>query len=102
MFFFFFSSRRRHTRCYRDWSSDVCSSDLRAEDQPADLGLLSPVLRVLDQNQLVADGPGLEHVRAGSRRVAETVRTVEMHNATLDMGSIGVVLLQRLRARDAG
>src|SRR3989442_12248657 len=27
--FFFFSSRRRHTRCGRDWSSDVCSSDLR-------------------------------------------------------------------------
>src|SRR5687768_17802484 len=28
VFFFFFSSRRRHTRCSRDWSSDVCSSDL--------------------------------------------------------------------------
>src|SRR2546429_5407254 len=28
-FFFFFSSRRRHTRCSRDWSSDVCSSDLQ-------------------------------------------------------------------------
>src|SRR5437660_2774149 len=27
-FFFFFSSRRRHTRWPRDWSSDVCSSDL--------------------------------------------------------------------------
>src|SRR5690349_24247723 len=27
--FFFFSSRRRHTRSLRDWSSDVCSSDLR-------------------------------------------------------------------------
>src|SRR5699024_12817063 len=26
--FFFFSSRRRHTRSKRDWSSDVCSSDL--------------------------------------------------------------------------
>src|SRR2546429_4786325 len=26
---FFFSSRRRHTRCSRDWSSDVCSSDLK-------------------------------------------------------------------------
>src|SRR5207248_7119020 len=26
---FFFSSRRRHTRSYGDWSSDVCSSDLR-------------------------------------------------------------------------
>src|SRR2546429_3009255 len=30
LFFFFFSSRRRHTRCSRDWSSDVCSSDLVA------------------------------------------------------------------------
>src|SRR5690606_40966722 len=28
-FFFFFSSRRRHTRFSRDWSSDVCSSDLQ-------------------------------------------------------------------------
>src|SRR5437868_8645009 len=28
-FFFFFSSRRRHTRSKRDWSSDVCSSDLK-------------------------------------------------------------------------
>src|SRR5207249_5567282 len=27
--YFFFSSRRRHTRSKRDWSSDVCSSDLR-------------------------------------------------------------------------
>src|SRR3712207_8293649 len=26
---FFFSSRRRHTRYWRDWSSDVCSSDLK-------------------------------------------------------------------------
>src|SRR3712207_9406877 len=30
--FFFFSSRRRHTRYWRDWSSDVCSSDLRGLD----------------------------------------------------------------------
>src|SRR2546429_4864362 len=29
--FFFFSSRRRHTRCSRDWSSDVCSSDLKVD-----------------------------------------------------------------------
>src|SRR5699024_11812690 len=28
---FFFSSRRRHTRSKRDWSSDVCSSDLSAQ-----------------------------------------------------------------------
>src|SRR5258705_1351881 len=31
--FFFFSSRRRHTRCLSDWSSDVCSSDLRTTVQ---------------------------------------------------------------------
>src|SRR5206468_8431516 len=31
--FFFFSSRRRHTRSDRDWSSDVCSSDL-SDDAP--------------------------------------------------------------------
>src|SRR5256884_9040018 len=35
-FFFFFSSRRRHTRCSRDWSSDVCSSDLQLKDQLGD------------------------------------------------------------------
>src|SRR5690554_7492022 len=32
-FFFFFSSRRRHTRCGRDWSSDVCSSDLGLDEK---------------------------------------------------------------------
>src|SRR5207248_4535888 len=31
-YLFFFSSRRRHTRSYGDWSSDVCSSDLAAMD----------------------------------------------------------------------
>src|SRR5947209_15800379 len=31
--FFFFSSRRRHTRYWRDWSSDVCSSDLEVVDE---------------------------------------------------------------------
>src|SRR5690606_40359995 len=32
--YFFFSSRRRHTRFSRDWSSDVCSSDLLADEPP--------------------------------------------------------------------
>src|SRR5690606_40508539 len=38
---FFFSSRRRHTRFSRDWSSDVCSSDLRSDV----LGALTEVHR---------------------------------------------------------
>src|SRR5256712_14103101 len=36
MFFFFFSSRRRHTRSDRDWSSDVCSSDLEMPGEQFD------------------------------------------------------------------
>src|SRR5690349_22966253 len=37
--YFFFSSRRRHTRSLRDWSSDVCSSDLAARlERLADAG----------------------------------------------------------------
>src|SRR5262249_59853595 len=49
VFFFFFSSRRRHTRLVSDWSSDVCSSDLRGL---AD-GLPPPAHRAL-----AAGGPG--------------------------------------------
>src|SRR5215813_246430 len=48
-FFFFFSSRRRHTRCGRDWSSDVCSSDLTAEvlrEEVACPGTRHPMPRV--------------------------------------------------------
>src|SRR2546429_7230579 len=47
---FFFSSRRRHTRCSRDWSSDVCSSDLDSR--------LGQSLRVSSKRALV-DGLGL-------------------------------------------
>src|SRR5690606_39672953 len=47
-FFFFFSSRRRHTRFSRDWSSDVCSSDLtnanfRVEQVNASGACVAPV-----------------------------------------------------------
>src|SRR3712207_7589195 len=44
--FVFFSSRRRHTRYWRDWSSDVCSSDLEALDQQtAVAGVLQAISR---------------------------------------------------------
>src|SRR5699024_11356685 len=45
--FFFFSSRRRHTRSKRDWSSDVCSSDLLLTN-----GRLSPVVYLSMQRML--------------------------------------------------
>src|SRR5690606_40829806 len=45
IFRFFFSSRRRHTRFSRDWSSDVCSSDLGGADPQAEV-LARPVAEV--------------------------------------------------------
>src|SRR6266536_1949479 len=42
IFFFFFSSRRRHTRSTRDWSSDVCSSDLLSAGVRLDVDVLGP------------------------------------------------------------
>src|SRR2546422_2111427 len=51
-FFFFFSSRRRHTRCSRDWSSDVCSSDLAVNQINAKRGIRGRKLelRVVDDS----------------------------------------------------
>src|SRR5699024_11828586 len=50
---FFFSSRRRHTRSKRDWSSDVCSSDLlsRLHITERDLPVTSLILREVDEIQ---------------------------------------------------
>src|SRR5450830_1992676 len=69
--FFFFSSRRRHTRSKRDWSSDVCSSDLRLGERAEALDELAldphhpprvtvhPVgLVATGQQALVAGRPG--------------------------------------------
>src|SRR6266496_5164029 len=52
LFFFFFSSRRRHTRSLRDWSSDVCSSDLELGEAlrlPVDQGRHPELLREAPQ-----------------------------------------------------
>src|SRR3989442_15304765 len=58
--FFFFSSRRRHTRCGRDWSSDVCSSDLKLAKNS--LLLLTPSLDtkvIRNRLKLSIDGKGI-------------------------------------------
>src|SRR5256884_5650977 len=58
---FFFSSRRRHTRCSRDWSSDVCSSDLIQEGLGRDKGYeyartRNPTREVLERNVAALEG----------------------------------------------
>src|SRR5579872_5535038 len=72
---FFFSSRRRHTRCGRDWSSDVCSSDLsrRQEVPPERLDLADGGE---GRNRFIGQafsetGPGAELEYVGDRRVVE-------------------------------
>src|SRR5690606_40910003 len=56
---FFFSSRRRHTRFSRDWSSDVCSSDLHPGDRRLGAGGGQVRLGVQLARGLDALGPGL-------------------------------------------
>src|SRR5207249_6232405 len=58
--YFFFSSRRRHTRSKRDWSSDVCSSDLSAAGKPLVLALAHDPLHVLLRQFQVLEQHALE------------------------------------------
>src|SRR5690625_7283481 len=50
--FFFFSSRRRHTRWPRDWSSDVCSSDLHFFKHRSNGCMVVEIGRNEDKNKL--------------------------------------------------
>src|SRR5258707_1879462 len=63
---FFFSSRRRHTRYWRDWSSDVCSSDLHDGSET-----MTTMLTVCDYTRngpqwLLRRSTGQVHERGGS------------------------------------
>src|SRR5207248_5008588 len=51
---FFFSSRRRHTRSYGDWSSDVCSSDLLFVGREKSIQALDVAMRTDKRIMLVA------------------------------------------------
>src|SRR5256884_2560572 len=69
--FFFFSSRRRHTRCSRDWSSDVCSSDLTTlrdgEQAPGNSVTAEEKLRLARQ----LDTLGVDVIEAGFPSASE-------------------------------
>src|SRR6185295_5361699 len=63
LLFFFFSSRRRHTRYWRDWSSDVCSSDL-------------PARLVPDENLSLQDGAIAPWARGDKKLVKEALTSL--------------------------
>src|SRR3712207_7010502 len=67
---FFFSSRRRHTRYWRDWSSDVCSSDLimsylAARTSRVKLGTGAVILPWNDPLRVVEKAIMLDHMSQG-------------------------------------
>src|SRR5947199_1819264 len=66
--YFFFSSRRRHTRCLSDWSSDVCSSDL-----PLESGWLTQGPKVAAFEKAFAVRHGVTHA------IATTSCTTALH-----------------------
>src|SRR2546422_2258499 len=72
---FFFSSRRRHTRCSRDWSSDVCSSDLEVDGAARAHQLL--VLRI-GSRELELLGGALPQRLVLGRRVGEGRQAVRV------------------------
>src|SRR5438445_3478143 len=78
LFFFFFSSRRRHTRYWRDWSSDVCSSDLGEEskghdDEPQPAQATELVLRDRESDRRARQEQEPEE-RSEERRVGKECR----------------------------
>src|SRR5690606_39540744 len=90
-FYFFFSSRRRHTRFSRDWSSDVCSSDLvgdgAAENPEAgwsggfDVVLGNPPwerVKLKDKQFFASRAPELAAARSEERRVGKGCRPREL------------------------
>src|SRR5207248_6340231 len=83
---FFFSSRRRHTRSYGDWSSDVCSSDLLL-----DLG--EPALELRDELTQVGVGTrGSEVVLRLAPLDGELVRPLELLQPAPDVGRLAMVV----------
>src|ERR1035438_9416181 len=76
--FFFFSSRRRHTRCLSDWSSDVCSSDLERLDAA---GVEERLALLVELRNGGRDSPIRDHVavqvEADSQALREAVGGVE-------------------------
>src|SRR3712207_8385920 len=83
--FFFFSSRRRHTRYWRDWSSDVCSSDLVG----AGLGICGAVLQSLLLNPL-AD-PFVLGISSGASTGAVVIGVFGLGGSALGLSRGGFV-----------
>src|SRR5690554_7462834 len=83
---FFFSSRRRHTRCGRDWSSDVCSSDLGPMwDQEEVHEIYRRWRRVLDSYNPGGD-PGADRILCAEAWLPSLARTMRFRSEERRVG----------------
>src|SRR5690349_23171779 len=74
-FLFFFSSRRRHTRSLRDWSSDVCSSDLPTAIRRVTYDSLYVFNTATDYLNVVLSNYTNVEMRSEERRVGKECRS---------------------------
>src|SRR3712207_7097699 len=84
IYFFFFSSRRRHTRYWRDWSSDVCSSDLAGTIADEHVGAQAEALR--GAGELDAGPRGVALQEHGAARHATTSARVRRRSEERRVG----------------
>src|SRR5690349_24859738 len=98
---FFFSSRRRHTRSLRDWSSDVCSSDLITTGANALCSSEDPTGRVLMSISLSPGAPPKPKIewctrndgRSEERRVGkEWIARVSSERSRMDVEGMGALV----------
>src|SRR5437868_14741457 len=94
-FFFFFSSRRRHTRSKRDWSSDVCSSDLLTQFFSND----EATLAVTPEGVVKTLRAGESAVRAHFQGQVEVVMRSEERRVgkSVDLGGRRIIKKKRKR-----
>src|SRR5688572_33471396 len=89
VFFFFFSSRRRHTRFDCDWSSDVCSSDLRVDGvQQQEIDIVNPPYPDFNELILLA-APGNRYLMGEGVALPRSTRVslgLEQRYRTLQAG----------------
>src|SRR5699024_12150632 len=79
---FFFSSRRRHTRSKRDWSSDVCSSDLEDVNQ----ALHRALKEVVPGDILVVSGGGFSERALMGELIAQRAQNAGIIGMIIEIG----------------
>src|SRR5256885_9970862 len=85
---FFFSSRRRHTRLQGDWSSDVCSSDLKLEEDYDPTDKISALRRLHETSRRGEFATGLIYIEPDRDDFLTQLNVVDEPLATLPLDRI--------------